>query len=321
MKFNRLVVTDAHTLYPADSPRWNVLATVAEQYTVLDRTPGADVARVLEGADAVLTNKVPIDGRTMAQVPTLRYIGVLATGYNIVDVAAAHAHGITVCNVPAYSTASVAQTAIALLLSLVQGIQEYAQANAAGRWAASADFSYRLSDWSELAGKSIGIVGFGHTGSATAAIAAALGMKVHVYTSKPQEALPAGYIKTALEDIFRSCDVVSLHCPLTPETANMVNAGTLGMMKPGAILINTARGPLVDEQALAAALRSGALGGAGLDVMCSEPPQADNPLFGAPNCHITPHIAWASTEARQRLMEITLSNIRNFLQGEPHNVV
>lgn len=321
MIFDRLVVLDAHTLYPAGDSRWGALADYAAEVDVYDRTAPSELAARLAGADAVLTNKVALGADTFAAYTGLRYIGVLATGFNIVDTAAARAAGIAVANVPAYSTASVAQTAIALLLAAVQRVQDYARANADGRWAACPDFSYRLGEWHELAGKTMGIVGFGNTGRATAAIAAALGMKVAVVTSKAQADLPEGYTKADLDTVFATADAVSLHCPLTPGTRLMVNAGRLASMKPSAILINTARGPLVDEDALAAALRGGRLAAAGLDVLAQEPPLPGNPLTDCPNCIVTPHIAWASSEARARLMDITIGNIRAFLGGSPVNLV
>lgn len=321
MKFDRLVVLDAHTLYPAGDRRWDVFADYAASCTFYERTRPEELAERIAGADAVLTNKVALDAGVFADNPSLRYVGVLATGYNIVDTAAAAGAGVTVTNVPAYSTASVAQTAIALLLAAAQHVEVYAHENAMGRWAESLDFSYRLGEWHELAGKTIGIVGFGNTGSATAAIAAALGMKVAVYTSKAQEALPQGYRKVSLDEIFADSDVVSLHCPLTPDTRNMVNAERLASMKPSAILINTARGPLVDEYALAVALSTGIIAAAGLDVMAQEPPVPENPLIDCHNCLITPHIAWASAEARARLMDTTIGNVRAFLDGKPRNVV
>lgn len=321
MTFDHLVVLDAYTLYPAGDSRWGGLAAFADRVDVYDRTSASELPRRIAGADAVLTNKVAIDADTIAACPNLKYIGVLATGYNIVDTTAARQAGITVTNVPAYSTASVAQTAMALLLGVVQKTQDYARLNAGKRWAQCPDFSYRSDEWHELAGKKIGIVGFGNTGSATAAIAAALGMEVLVFTSKDKSRLPQGYVKADLDHIFSTCDVVSLHCPLTTSTRLMVDAARLASMKPSAILINTARGPLVDEDALAETLKAGRIAGAGLDVLTHEPPQADNPLFACPNCHITPHIAWASAEARARLIGTTISNIEAFLGGTPCNTV
>lgn len=320
-KFRKLVSLDSATLYPSGDARWAELGAVAARYAVEARTAPAAVAAAIGDSDAVLTNKTPITAATIALCPNLKYIGVLATGYNIVDTAAAAAAGITVCNVPSYSTASVAQTAIALLLALVETPEEYAAANREGRWQNCPDFTYRLRPWRELSGKTMGIVGFGNTGRATAGIAAALGMTVKVFTSKAQSDLPAGYVKADMDEIFRTADVLSLHCPLTPATAGLVNAGTLAMMKPTALIINTARGPLVDEAALAAALREGRIAGAGVDVLSTEPPAPSNPLLSAPNCIVTPHIAWSSDEARARLFDITINNLKAYLAGKPANVV
>lgn len=316
----KIVCLDGATLYPAASSQWSTLAALGD-LTVYDRTAPADVVARCAGADIVLTNKVVLDAAAIAALPQLRYIGVLATGYNIVDVEAAHRHGVVVTNIPSYSTVSVAQHAIALLMAITSRVESYAATVADGHWTACADFSYRLFDWSELAGKVFGVVGFGNIGRATAAIAAALGMTVAVVTSKSADALPAGYVKMELDELFAKADVVSLHCPLTPDTRNMADARRIGLMKTSAILINTARGPLVDEQALAEALRQGRIFGAGCDVLCQEPPSASCPLIGAPNCYITPHIAWASAEARTRLLGIAETNIRAFLAGKPVNTV
>ena len=297
----KLICLDGATLYGAVDQAWEAFAAEGIEIVVYDRTPPGEVAARLAGADYALTNKTPITAATIAACPGLKYIGVLATGYNIVDTSAAAAAGVAVTNVPAYSTSSVAQTAIALLLALAQQVETYG----------------RL----ELAGKTFGVVGFGNTGRATAAIAAALGMKVAVATSKDAASLPEGYRKTDVDELFATCDVVSLHCPLTPDTASMVDASRLATMRPGAMLINTARGQLVDEQALAAALTEGRIAGAGLDVLCQEPPQADNPLLSAPHCIVTPHMAWSSAEARQRLTEEAAENFHAFLRGERRNTV
>ncbi len=293
-----LVILDAATVYPADDSRWQVFGDVV----VYDRTQVVDIVDRCSGAEMVLTNKVPFDAATIAALPDLKYIGVLATGYNIIDTEAARKSGIVVTNIPAYSTMSVAQQAVSLLLAITNRVADYAAADAKGAWCRCPDFSYRLADWHELAGKTFGIVGLGNTGLATAAIAVALGMKVLAYTSKPQSALPAGYAKAdSLEQLFAKADVLSLHCPLTPDTRGLVNDRTLALMKPSAIIINTSRGPVVDEDALARALNNGTIAAAGLDVLCQEPPADDCPLIGARNCYITPHIAWASTEAPPRL--------------------
>ena len=317
----KLVCLAGATLYGAVDQAWEAFAAEGIEIVVYDRTPPGEVAARLAGADYALTNKTPITAATIAACPGLKYIGVLATGYNIVDTSAAAAAGVAVTNVPAYSTSSVAQTAIALLLALAQQVETYGRLDSQGRWSACPDFHYRLSSWHELAGKTFGVVGFGNTGRATAAIAAALGMKVAVATSKDAASLPEGYRKTDVDELFATCDVISLHCPLTPDTASMVDAGRLATMRPGAMLINTARGQLVDEQALAAALNEGRIAGAGLDVLCQEPPQADNPLLSAPHCIVTPHMAWSSAEARQRLTEEAAENFHAFLRGERRNTV
>ncbi len=317
----KLVCLDGATLYGAVDQAWEAFAAEGIEIVVYDRTPPGEVAARLADADYALTNKTPITAATIAACPGLKYIGVLATGYNIVDTSAAAAAGVAVTNVPAYSTSSVAQTAIALLLALAQQVETYGRLDSQGRWSACPDFHYRLSSWHELAGKTFGVVGFGNTGRATAAIAAALGMKVAVATSKDAASLPEGYLKTDVDELFATCDVVSLHCPLTPDTASMVDSSRLATMRPGAMLINTARGQLVDEQALAAALTEGRIAGAGLDVLCQEPPQADNPLLSAPHCIVTPHMAWSSAEARQRLTEEAAENFHAFLRGERRNTV
>lgn len=316
----KIVCLDGATVFPAEAPQWDGLRSLGD-FTYYERTAAGDIAARCAGAEIVLTNKVPLNAATIGSLPALRYIGVLATGYNIVDTSAAVKAGVVVTNIPSYSTSSVAQHVFSLLLASVSSVERYASDVRGGGWCSCPDFSYRLNDWNELAGKTFGIVGFGNIGSAVASIAAALGMNVAVYTSKPQTALPAGYEKMDLDRLFEVSDVVSLHCPLFPETRGMADARRLSLMKPGAILINTARGPLVDEQAVADALRSGHLGAFCCDVLCNEPPHATCPLLSAPRCFITPHIAWASTEARRRLMDIATGNVRAFLAGEPANVV
>lgn len=317
----RIVVLDAETVYPLDDVRWQPLLAVGnvELYAC---TEADKIVERCAGADAVLTNKVPFDAASIAALPQLKYIGVLATGFNIIDLEAARAAGIVVTNIPSYSTRSVAQHAIALLLAASEGVEAYADESRRGLWAGCPLFTYLRGDWHELAGKYFGVAGFGNIGSATAAIAAALGMNVVVYTSKNQNELPQGYIKADnLDDLVRRCDVVSLHCPLTAQTRNMIDSRRLALMQPSAILINTARGPLVDESAVAVALHQGRLGAYCADVMCQEPPQHDNPLFSAPRTFITPHIAWASVEARRRLMEIAVSNVIAWIGGTPRNRV
>ena len=314
-----IVILDGYALNPGDLS-YDCLRQFGT-LTIYDRTsPDELIARAI-AADAVLTNKVVFGEREMAQLPRLRYIGVQATGYNIIDVEAARRHGITVTNIPAYSTDSVAQIVMAHLLNITQSIGHYAEENRAGRWSANPDFCYWDTPLVELRGKLMGIVGLGRTGMAVARLAQAFGMHVAAYTSKPQDALPEGIAKQSLDELFATSDVVSLHCPLTPDTHQLVNAERLALMKPTAILINTSRGPVVDEQALADALNSGVLYAAGIDVLCEEPPRSGSPLLHARNCFVTPHIAWATLEARTRLLHICKDNFRAYLEGCPQNVV
>ena len=314
-----IVILDGYALNPGDLS-YDCLRQFGT-LTIYDRTsPDELIARAID-ADAVLTNKVVFGEREMAQLPRLRYIGVQATGYNIIDVEAARRHGITVTNIPAYSTDSVAQTVMAHLLNITQRIGHYAEENRAGRWSANPDFCYWDTPLMELRGKLMGIVGLGRTGMAVARLAQAFGMHVAAYTSKPQDVLPEGITKQSLDELFATSDVVSLHCPLTPDTHQLVNAERLALMKPTAILINTSRGPVVDEQALADALNGGVLYAAGIDVLCEEPPRSDSPLLHARNCFVTPHIAWATLEARTRLLHICKDNLRAYLEGCPQNVV
>ena len=314
------VCLDAFTVFPATDSHWTRFSDISD-IEVYDRTSGDEILSRAADADAILTNKVPIDDAIMEALPKLRYIGVLATGYNIVDVEAARRRGICVTNIPSYSTMSVAQHVFALLLAAIGRVESYAALDRDGRWCASDDFSYRINDWAELAGRTIGIVGYGNIGKAVAAIASSFGMKVALYTSKKQQDLPDGFVKMELDDLFACADVLSLHCPLSPQTRNLVDARRLALMKPTAILVNTSRGPVVDEQALADALSSKTIAAAALDVLCQEPPESDNPLLKAPNCYITPHIAWASQQARERLLDIAVANLRDFVAGTPKNVV
>ena len=315
----RIVVLDGYALNPGDLS-WKGMEELGD-LVVYDRTSPDELLERAEGADALVTNKVCIGASHMDALPRLKYIGVLATGYNVIDVEAAKARGIVVTNIPAYSTASVAQTVFAHVLNITQQVGHYASENKAGRWTRSADFCYWDTDLVELEGKRMGIVGYGNIGKAVARIALAFGMKVGAYTSKPQSALPEGVEKMGLDELFAECDVVSLHCPLTPDTKELVNAARLKSMKPTAILINTGRGPLVNERDLADALNNGVIAGAGVDVLVSEPSVADNPLLSAKNCYITPHIAWATFEARTRLMDIAVRNLQGYLKGEVINNV
>lgn len=307
----RLVVLDGHALNPGDLS-WTGLEQLGD-CTVHARTPAADIVARSRGAALLLTNKTPLDAATFAQLPGLRYVGVLATGYNVVDVTAARGRGITVTNIPAYGTASVAQHVFALLLELTQHTGRHAQGVRAGEWARSPDWCYWQSPLTELAGLTLGIVGTGRIGLAAGRIGEAFGMKV-VYAGR------AGG-RPELERVFRAADVISLHCPLTDATRHLVNATTLGWLKPTAFLINTSRGPLIDEPALAEALDAGRLAGAGLDVLATEPPPAGHPLFTAKNCLVTPHLAWATHAARTRLLATAVENVRAFLAGRPQNLV
>jgi glycerate dehydrogenase len=315
----KIVVLDAYTLNPGER-RWEELEELGE-VVVHDRTAQLDVVRRAKDAGVVLTNKTILDGFILNLLPKLKYIGVLATGYNVVDLDVARQRGIVVTNIPAYSTQSVAQMAIAHLLNITQRVAHYAHEVHNGVWSAQPDFCYWNTPLIELAGKKIGIVGFGNTGQATAQIAEALGMEVWVYTSKPKKSLPKKYQKVTLNELFSACDVVSLHCPLTAENKEMVNSFRLSLMKQGAILINTSRGGLIDEKALEQALLSGKLLGAGLDVLSSEPVPNGNPLLKLKNCFITPHIAWATRESRMRLMNQAVENLKAWMEGRTINNV
>jgi glycerate dehydrogenase len=316
----KIVILDGYTLNPGDLS-WEPLKELGE-VTVYERTAPKDACKRAEGAEVVFTNKVVLDEAVLEKLPSLKYIGVLATGYNVVDVAAAARKGIVVTNIPAYSTSSVAQMAFAHILNIVQRVGYYAQEVSNGKWSRQADFSFWDAPLHELDGKKIGIIGFGNTGRATARIAVGFGLDVYAYTSKSAMELPADVHKCpSMDELFRKCDIVSLHCPLTETTRELVDARKLDLMKPSAILINTGRGGLVNEQDLADALNSGKIAAAGLDVLSSEPPRADNPLLKARNCFITPHQAWATKEARVRLMQLAVNNLKAFLEGKPVNVV
>ena len=315
----KIVVLDGFTANPGDLS-WKGLEELGT-VTVYDRTkPEETVARAAD-ADIVLTNKVLISREAMMQLPQLKYIGVLATGYNVVDIEAAHDRGIIVTNVPAYSTESVAQMVFAHLLTVTNRTEHYALQNRQGRWTKNPDFCYWDFPHMELAGKTFGIVGLGNIGRRVAEIALAFGMQVKALTSKSANTLPAGIEKADLEALLATSDVISLHCPLTDTTRHLINRETLQRMKPSAILINTGRGPLVDDQAVASALAEGQLAAFCTDVLTEEPPKADNPLLSQPNAFITPHIAWATEEARSRLLQIAISNVEAFLNAKPQNVV
>ena len=315
----QIVLLDGYASNPGDLT-WEPLKEMGE-VTVYDRTQPSEVVERAHDAEIIVTNKVTLTRQTLEQLPNLRLICVLATGYNTIDTLAARDLGITVCNVPAYSTDSVAQMVFALILNMTNRVAHYARQTREGRWSAAPDFCYWDLPVSELAGKTLGIVGLGHIGAKVASIAREFGMYVFAFTSKNSIDLPDYIQKTTLEGLFGVSDILTLHCPLTPDTHELINARTLARMKRGALLVNTGRGPLVNEADVAEALASGQLGGYGADVMCSEPPTADNPLFAQPNAFITPHIAWASVEARQRLLNATFDNIRAFQDGHPKNVV
>jgi glycerate dehydrogenase len=313
----RLVVLDGYTLNPGDNP-WTELAALGE-LVVHERTPADEVVGRARGADVVLTNKTPLTARTLEQLPGLRGVCVLATGVNVVDVARAATLGIPVCNVPAYSTDSTAQHTIALLLELTNRVGAHDRAVHEGAWVSSRDFSFTLAPLIELRGLTLGIVGFGSIGRAVAEIARALGMQV-VAAGDPRDGDPAFLRRAPLNELFRSSDVVTLHCPLTEQTRGLVNAARLASMRPSSLLINAARGPLVDEAALADALARGVIAGAALDVLSQEPPSADNPLLTAPRCIITPHHAWATLSARRRAMRVAAENVRSILAGAPQKL-
>ena len=315
----KIVVLDGYAANPNDLS-WEDMQALG-QLVVFDRTAPDQVLERSADADALLTNKVVLSAETLVQLPKLKYIGVLATGYNVVDTVAARRQGIVVTNIPAYSTDSVAQLTFAHMLNITNSVAHYADQNRQGRWSASPDFVYWDTPLIELSGKTLGIVGLGNIGMKVATIARTFGMDVFAYTSKNSTDLPIGIQKTTLDGLLAVSDVLSLHCPLNEQTHHLINAQTLKKMKRGAILINTGRGPLVDEQAVADALNDGQLLAFGADVMTQEPPTADNPLLKCQNAYLTPHIAWATYEARQRLMLIATSNLQAFIEGKPVNVV
>lgn len=314
-----IVVLDGYTANPGDL-NWDKLQELGK-CTIYERTAPDEVLERAAGAEVLLTNKVVLNSETIAALPDLKYIGVLATGYNVVDIAAARERGIIVTNIPAYSTPSVGQMVFAHILNITQQVRHYSEKVTQGDWSKSSDFCFYDTPLIELLGKKIGIVGLGQTGYNTARIAIGFGMKVWAVTSKSRLQLPPEIRKADLDQVFHECDIISLHCPLTDSTRNLVNANRLSLMKPTSILINTGRGPLVNEQDLADALNTGKIYAAGLDVLSEEPPRSDNPLLTARNCFITPHIAWANFEARQRLIHITVSNLKAYIDGKPINVV
>ena len=315
----KIVVLDGRTLNPGDLS-WYGFRSLGT-LTVFDRTKVEEIAQRAGEAEIVLTNKTPLNREAIRKIHSLKYIGVLATGHNVVNVAAAAKRGIVVTNVPAYATDAVAEHVFAFLFEQTRRISFHAHTVRRGRWRESPDFCYWLHPLTELAGRTLGLVGYGHTGQAVARRALAFEMKVLCHTRTPPASPPEGVRFCDLETIFRESDIVSLHCPLAPETEQLGNAARLALMKPTALLINTARGGLVDDSALAATLNSGKLAGAMLDVLTEEPPLAEQPLLRARNCLITPHHAWATREARTRLLNVALENVKAFLEKRPQNVV
>jgi glycerate dehydrogenase len=316
----KLVVLDGYALNPGDLS-WQSLEQIAD-VEVYDRTPEDQVVARAAGADGVMTNKTPLSSATLAQLPQLRYIGVLATGYNIVDTDAAKKQGIVITNIPTYGTASVAQFAIALLLELCHHVGIHGEAVRNGEWSRNPDWSFWKTPLIELSGKTMGIVGFGRIGRQTGAIASALGMRVVAYDANEVNTPDQpGFEWMTLDRIVAESDVLSLHCPLFADNKGMINRDRLERMKPTAFLLNTSRGPLVVDQDLADALNAGRIAGAGLDVLSVEPPLLSNPLLSAKNCIVTPHIAWATREARARLLDVAVENVRAFTAGRIVNAV
>ena len=315
----KIVVLDGYGVNPGDLS-WETLEALGD-VEVYPRTAPEDVIDRCFNAEIILTNKVVINKQILVSLPRLKYIGVLATGYNVVDVDTASDLDIIVTNIPAYSTDSVVQMTFAHILTITNRVEHYTQQNRNGRWSNNPDFVYWDTPLIELAGKTMGIVGLGNIGMKVAQLARCFGMEVYAFTSKASSLLPEGIQKTTFEGLLSVSDILSLHCPLNRSTREMINASSLAKMKEGALLINTGRGPLVNEADVAEALRSGHLGGYGADVMCQEPPAEDNPLFSAPNAYITPHIAWATFEARKRLIAIAVGNVKAFIDGNPVNVV
>lgn len=315
----KIVVLDGHASNPGDLS-WSALEDFGS-VTVYARTAPEDIQERAKDAEIVLTNKVCFTANVIEKLPKLRYIGVLATGYNIVDLESARSHGIVVTNIPAYSTESVVQMTFAHLLNITNRVGHYARQNREGMWSRQLDFCYADTPLMEISGKTFGIVGLGNIGMRVAEVAHSFGMRVQAFTSKSADVLPDYVSKVSLDNLFATSDVLSLHCPLNKDTMHLVSSESIAKMKRGMIIINTGRGPLVDENAVAEALNAGTLGAYGADVMCEEPPKADNPLFNAPNAFITPHIAWASLDARKRLIDIAVDNVKAFVGGCAQNVV
>ncbi len=320
INIKKIVVLDGYGLNPGDLD-WSALEKYG-QLIVFDRTKEAEIVERAADADVILTNKVPIRSTVLAQLPKLTYIGVLATGYNIIDIDEAKKRGIVVTNVPGYSTSSVVQLTFALLLELCHRVQRHSDSVMEGKWSRSPDFCFWDYPLVELMDKTIGIIGFGDIGQKVADVASAFGMNIIGHSRTQTDQSHRGNFQWGtLDELLTQSDVVSIHCPLTPQTAGLINKDTLAKMKETAFLVNTSRGPLIVEEDLATALNEGRIAGAGLDVLSTEPPPAGNPLFTAKNCVITPHIAWATKEARVRLMNSVVNNLTAFLDGAPENVV
>ena len=316
----KIIILDGFAANPGDLS-WEGIKALGE-CVIYDRTAPEEVLERAAGAEVLLTNKVIINAEHMAALPELKYIGVLATGYNIVDTEAASRKGIPVCNIPAYSTQSVAQMVFAHILAITNRVEHYTQENRNGKWSNNTDFCYWDTPLNELYGKTMGIIGLGHIGKSVAQIANAFEMNVCAFTSKSAEDCKKMQItKKGLNELFSESDIITLHCPLTPDTRQIINTESLSVMKHSAILINTGRGPLIDEQAVADALQTGRLAAYGADVLTVEPAEKNNPLLHAPNIYLTPHIAWATKEARTRLMKICTENIAAFLNRQPQNTV
>jgi len=314
---HKIVILDGYTENPGDLS-WDGFAELGD-VTVYDRTPSDLIAQRIADADIVITNKTPLTGETIKNAEKMQYIGVLATGYNVVDVMAAKEKGVVVTNIPTYGTDAVAQFVFALLLEICHHVQHHSDAVKEGRWSKAPDFCFWDYPLIELVGKTMGIIGYGRIGQATGRIAKAFGMKVIAYDSYQNPELKDDYV--SLDTLLSESDVIALHCPLFPETEGIINKESIAKMKDGVILINNSRGPLIVEQDLAESLNSGKIAAAGLDVVSSEPIKEDNPLLQAKNCLITPHISWAPKESRQRLMDIAVANLRGFLSGARQNVV
>ncbi|MBJ2357686.1 D-2-hydroxyacid dehydrogenase [Sphaerochaeta sp. S2] len=314
---HKIVILDGYTENPGDLS-WDGFAELGD-VTVYDRTPSDLIAQRIADADIVITNKTPLTAETIKNAEKMQYIGVLATGYNVVDVQAAKERGVVVTNIPTYGTDAVAQFVFALLLEICHHVQHHSDAVKEGRWSKAPDFCFWDYPLIELVGKTMGIIGYGRIGQATGRIAKAFGMKVIAYDSYQNPELKDDYV--SLDTLLSESDVIALHCPLFPETEGIINKESIAKMKDGVILINNSRGPLIVEQDLADALNSGKIAAAGLDVVSSEPIKEDNPLLQAKNCLITPHISWAPKESRQRLMDIAVANLRGFLSGARQNVV